>query len=65
MKLHEEANVEINDYGNNLSDVEKFAKHLRIEINIIDGEQFNGIIYTANKGAEDKIYLLKIEITLT
>ena len=59
MKLHEEANVEINDYGNDLSDIEKFAKHLDIEINIIDGEQFNSIVYTANKGSEDKIYLLK------
>ena len=59
MKLHEEANVEINDYGNDLSDVEKFAKHLGIEINIIDAEQFNSIVYTANKGSEDKIYLLK------
>ena len=38
MKLHEEANVEINDYGNDLSDVETFAKHLGIEINIIDAE---------------------------
>ena len=59
MKLHEEANVEINDYGNDLSDIEKFAKHLGIEINIIDAEQFNSIIYTANKGSEDKICLLK------
>ena len=59
MKLHEEANVEINDYGNDLSDIEKFAKHLGIEINIIDAEQFNSIVYTANKGSEDKIYLLK------
>ena len=59
MKLHEEANVEINDYGNDLSDVETFAKHLGIEINIIDAEQFNSIIYTANKDSEDKIYLLK------
>ena len=59
MKLLEEANIEINEYGNNLSDVETFAKHLGIEINIIDAEQFNSIIYTANKGSEDKIYLLK------
>ena len=58
-KLHEEAHVEINDYGNDLSDIEKFGKHLGIEINIIDAEQFNSIIYTANKGSEDKIYLLK------
>ena len=59
MKLHEEAQVEINDYGYDLSDIEKFAKHLDIEINIIDAEQFNNIVYTANKGSEDKIYLLK------
>ena len=59
MKLHEEANVEINDYGNDLCDIEKFAKHLGIEINIIDAEQFNSIVYTANKGSEDKVYLLK------
>ena len=59
MKLHEEANVEINDYGNDLSDIEKFAKHLGIEINIIDAEQSNSIVQTANKGSEDKVYLLK------
>ena len=59
MKLHGNANVEINDYGNDLVDVETFAKHLGIEINIIDAEQFNSIIYTVNKGSEDKIYLLK------
>ena len=59
MKLHEEANVEINDYRNDMSDVETFAKHIGIEINIIDAEQFNSIVYTANKGTEDKIYLLK------
>ena len=59
LKLHEEAQIEINDYGNDLSDIETFAKHLGIEINIIDAEQFNSIVYTANKGSEDKIYLLK------
>ena len=59
MKLEEEAYVEIHDYRKDLSDVETFAKHLGIEINIIDAEQFNSIIYTANKGSEDKIYLLK------
>ena len=58
-KLHEDANVEINDYGNDLNDVNIFAKHLEIEINIIDCEQFNEIIYTANKGCDDKIYLYK------
>ena len=59
MKLHEEANVEINEYGNDLSDIETFAKHLGIEINIINAEQFNSIVYTVNKGSSDKIYLLK------
>ena len=59
MKLHEDAHVEINDYGNDFSDIEIFAKHLDIEINVIDAEQFNNIIYTANKCSEDKIYLLK------
>ena len=59
LRLHKEAKVEINDYGNDLSDIETFAKHLGIEINIIDAEQFNSIVYTANKGHEDKIYLLK------
>ena len=58
-KLHEEAQVEINNYGNDLSDIETFAKHLGSEINVIDSEYFNDITYTANKGSEDKIYLLK------
>ena len=59
MKLHEDANFEINDYVNDLSDVESFAEHLGIKINIIDAEQFNSIVYTVNKGTEDKTYLLK------
>ena len=59
MKLHKKANIEINDCGNDLSDAEKFAKHLGIEINIIDAEQFDSIVFTANKGSEDKIYLMK------
>ena len=35
MKLHEDTHVEINDYGNDLSDIKTFAKHLAIEINIM------------------------------
>ena len=58
-KLYEDANIEINDYGNDLSDITAFAKHLRIEINTIDAKQFNSIVYTANKGSKDKIYPLK------
>ena len=50
LKLHEEAQVEINDYGNDLSDIETFVKHLGIKINIIDAEHFNSIVYTTNKG---------------
>ena len=59
LKLHEEDGVDMNDYGNNLDDVNKFSKHLNIEINIIDSGQFNEIIYRANKGCEGKIYLYK------
>ena len=59
LKLLEETQVEINDYGNDLSDIETFAKHLGLEMNIISVEQFNNIVYTANKGREDKMYLLK------
>ena len=58
-ELHNNANVEINDYGNSLEDVNTFAKYLDIEINIIDSEQFNEIIYTANNGKTDKSYLYK------
>ena len=53
MKLHEDAHIETSDYGSYLSDVETFAKHLEIEINITDSEQFNSIICTANKGTKD------------
>ena len=56
---YKDANVEINDYGNDLNAINKFANHLNIEINITESEQFNKIIYTANKGFEDKIYLYK------
>ena len=59
LKLHEEDQVEINDQGNDLSNIETFAKHYGIEINIIDAEQFNSIAYTASKGSDNKIYLLK------
>ena len=57
LKLHQDADVVINDYRNDVSDVDKFAKQLNIEINIVNSEQFNEIIYTANKGCGYKIYL--------
>ena len=47
-KLHEEAGVEVNEFGSTIEDVEKFAKHLGVQINIIDGDQFNELIYTTN-----------------
>ena len=60
LKLHKDANVNINDYGNGPDDVNKFSNRISTEINITDAEQFNNIIYTANKGRfEDKIYTLK------
>ena len=58
-ELHNNGNVEINDYGNSLEDINTFASFLEIEINIIDSEQFNEIIYTANKGKTEKNYLYK------
>ena len=59
LKLHINAEVEINDHGNDLDDIKVFSKYLNIEINIFDSEQLNKLIFTANKGANDKIYLLK------
>ena len=59
LKLHENANVKINEYGNDLNDLNKCANYMNIEINIIDSEQFNEIIYPANKECEAKIYLYK------
>ena len=44
LKLHEEAGVEVNDFGSTLEDVKKFANHLGVQINIIDSDQFNEII---------------------
>ena len=38
LKLHENANVEINEYGNDLNDVNKFSSYLNIKINVTDSE---------------------------
>ena len=61
LKLHEEAGVEINDHGNTLEDVDKFAKHLGVQINIVDADYFNEIIYTTEQGSVDGkiIYIYK------
>ena len=61
MKVHEEAKVEINDHGNDLADLDTFARHLNVEINIIDSEAFNTIIYTSNKGKKEKHLPIEIE----
>ena len=45
-KLHEEAGVEINEFGSTLEDVTRFANHLKIQINIVDFEYFNELILT-------------------
>ena len=61
LKLHEEAGVEINDFGNTLGDVNTFAKHLGAQINIVDADYFNEIIHTTEEESiEGKmIYLYK------
>ncbi len=59
LKLHEEADVEVNDFGNTLEDVKKFANHLGIQINIVNGDQFNEIIYSTDEAGDHMIYLYK------
>ena len=60
-KLHEEAGVEINEFGSTLEDVKKFANHLQIQINIVDAEYFNELILTTEKADVNSqmIYLYK------
>ena len=60
-KLHEEAGVEINEFGSTLEDVKKFANHLQIQINIVDAEYFNELILTTEKPDVNSqmIYLYK------
>ena len=59
-KLHEEAGVEINEFGSTLEDVKKFANHLQIQINIVDAEYFNELIFTTeNEHNCQMIYLYK------
>lgn len=61
MRLHNEAGVEVNEFGNTLEDVNIFAKHLGIQINIADGDNFNKIIHTSEEEsvAGRMIYLYK------
>ena len=59
-KLHEEAGVEINEFGSTIEDVKRFANHLKIQINIVDGEYFNELIFsTENEHNSQMIYLYK------
>ena len=61
MKLHMEAGVEINDFRSTLEDVNTFANHLGVQINIVDSDHFNEIIYTTNEESDEgkMIYLYK------
>ena len=59
LKLHENAGVGISGHGNTLEDVDTFAKHLGIQINIVDADYFNDIIHTANPDATEMIYIYK------
>ena len=60
-KLHEEAGVEISDHGNTLEDVDTFARHLGVQINVVDADYFNEIIYTTEQDSVDgkTIYIYK------
>ena len=51
--------MDITDYGNTLEDIDTFAKHLGIQINIVDADYFNEIIYTTNTDATETIYIYK------
>lgn len=61
IKLHEEAGVEINEFGSTLEDINRFAKHLNVQINVIDGDQFNELIFTSENEdtSHNMIYLFK------
>ena len=60
-KLHEEAGVGVSDHGSTLEDVDTFARHLGVQINVVDADYFNEIIYTTEQDSVDgkMIYLHK------
>ena len=59
-KLHEEAKVPISLFGSTLEDVKRFSNHLKVEINIVDADHFNEIIFTSAPSEKaTRIYLLK------
>ena len=59
LKLHEDAGVLISDHGNTLEDVNTFANHLGVQINVVDTDYFNEIVPTANPDSSSIIYLHK------
>ena len=61
VKLHEEAGVEINEFGSTLEDIKRFANHLKIQINVVDSDQFNDLIFTSENEhtPQQMIYLYK------
>ena len=58
LKLHEEANVPVNEYGSTLEDVKKFSEYLGVQVNIVDGDQFNNLIFSSEE-VGDMVYLYK------
>ena len=57
--LHAESGVSVNDWGNDFSDVQKISEHLEVQINILDAEQFNEVVYSSTPDRPKKIYLYK------
>ena len=56
--LHEESGVPINEFGSTLDDVKTFAEHLGIQINTVDADYFNEIIFWTEPQGQ-MIYLYK------
>ena len=59
LQLHEESGVKINDFGSTLEDVKTFANDLGIQINKVNADYFNEIIFTSDNYFEKIIYLYK------
>ena len=56
--LHTELGVPINDYGNSFKDVQNTSDYLKVQINILDADQFNHIVFSTTAYPK-KIYLYK------
>ena len=57
--LHAESGVDINDWGNDFKDVQKLSEYLEVQINILDADQFNEVVYSSTPDHPKKIYLYK------